>query len=78
VVISRWERTPLQVVSHLGASQSVKVDLVICRRIALARRTVACSALKLEGFRIADALQRVYHRQNLRHCHNVQLVGTYV
>jgi len=65
---------PLSSISHLGASMSATVDKVICRRIALARKTMRCS----RGLKMVDALREVYHLQNLRHFHIIQLVGTYL
>jgi serine/threonine protein kinase len=68
------DSVPLTVLSHLGASITAKVDKVLCRRIALARKTMRCS----RQWTIADALREVYHLQNLRHFHIVQLVGSYL
>jgi serine/threonine protein kinase len=68
------ETIPLTVLSHLGASVTAKVDKVLCRRIALARKTMRCS----RQWSVADALREVYHLQNLRHFHIVQLVGSYL
>jgi serine/threonine protein kinase len=65
---------PLEVLSSLGASMTAKVDKVLCRRIALARKTMRCS----RQWTIVEALQEVYHLQNLRHFHIVQLVGSYL
>jgi hypothetical protein len=65
---------PLTVLSHLGASVTAKVDKVLCRRIALARKTMRCS----RQWSVADALREVYHLQNLRHFHIVLLVGSYL
>lgn len=60
--------------SFLGASITAKVEMALCRRIALARKTVRCTRL----WTITDALQEVMHLQNLRHRHIIQLVGTYL
>jgi hypothetical protein len=65
---------PFRLISHLGASLTAKVDKVLCRRIALARKTTRCS----HKWSIADAMREVHHLQNLRHCHIVQLVGSYL
>jgi serine/threonine protein kinase len=68
------DSVPLNVLSSLGASMTAKVEKVLCRRIALARKTMRCS----RQWTIAEALQEVYHLQNLRHFHVVQLVGSYL
>jgi serine/threonine protein kinase len=68
------DSVPLTVLSHLGSSLTATVDKVLCRRIALARKTMKCS----RQWTIADALREVYHLQNLRHSHIVQLVGSYL
>jgi len=68
------ESVPLTVLSHLGASITASVDKVLCRRIAIARKVMRCS----RQWTIADALREVYHLQNLRHAHIVQLVGSYL
>jgi hypothetical protein len=68
------EQVPLTALSHLGASNTATVDKVLCRRIPLARKMMRCN----RRWTVADALREVYHLQNLRHSHIVQLVGTYV
>jgi serine/threonine protein kinase len=68
------EELPLKFMSHLGASVSATVDKVLCKRIALARKTMRCT----RKWSISDALQEVCHLQNLRHFHIIQLVGTYL
>jgi serine/threonine protein kinase len=68
------DTTPLRLISHLGASMTAKVDKVLCRRIALARKTIRCS----RQWSIADAMREMHHLQNLRHFHIVQLVGSYL
>jgi hypothetical protein len=68
------EQIPLTVLSHLGSSNTTTVDKVLCRRIAVARKVMRCN----RRWTVADALREVYHLQNLRHFHIVQLVGTYV
>jgi len=65
---------PLFSISLLGSSHTATVDKVICRRIALARKTMECNG----RWTVADALREVRHLQNLRHFHVVQLVGTYL
>jgi hypothetical protein len=74
VVYMQKDDVPLRVVSHLGASMTAKVDQVLCRRIGLARKTVRCS----RQWTIEDAMREVYHLQNLRHAHIIQLVGSYL
>ena len=65
---------PLLPMSDLGISNTAKVDKVICRRIALARKTMKCD----RRWTVADASREVYHLEKLRHFHIVQLVGTYL
>lgn len=74
VTYSATDVIPLSHISHLGSSMSASVDKVLCRRVALARKTMRCD----RRWTVADALQEVYHLQNLRHYHIVQLVGTYL
>jgi serine/threonine protein kinase len=74
VTFAPSEKVPLEVLSHLGASQTALVERVLCRRVALARKTMRCT----HNWTIADALREVYHLQNFRHFHIVQLVGTYL
>jgi hypothetical protein len=74
VTFAPEEPIPLTVLSNLGASNTATVDKVLCRRIALARKMMRCN----RRWTVADALREVYHLQNLRHVHIVQLVGTYV
>jgi serine/threonine protein kinase len=68
------DSVPLTAISSLGASIIAKVEKVLCRRIALVRKLMRCS----RQWTIADALREVYHLQNLRHAHIVQLVGSYL
>ncbi|KAH7075332.1 kinase-like domain-containing protein [Paraphoma chrysanthemicola] len=68
------DSVPVSVLCHLGASMTAKVDKVLCRRIAIARKTMRCS----RQWTVADALREVYHLQNLSHAHIIQLVGTYL
>jgi hypothetical protein len=74
VTFSATEGVPLKLLSHLGSSATAQVDKVLCRRIALARKTMRCS----RKWTIAEALREVYHLQNLSHFHIIQLVGTYL
>lgn len=65
---------PLQLEGVLGHSATALVQSVRCRRIRLAQKTINCYArLKKE-----DAINEVAHLQRLKHCHIVQVVGTYV
>jgi serine/threonine protein kinase len=65
---------PLQLEGVLGYSASALVESVRCRRIRLARETINCHArLKKE-----DAINEVTHLQRVKHCHIIQVVGTYV
>ncbi|RYO21728.1 hypothetical protein AA0111_g9589 [Alternaria arborescens] len=74
VTFSATDVIPLSHISHLGSSMCASVDKVLCRRVALARKTMRCD----RRWTVTDALQEVYHLQNLRHYHIVQLVGTYL
>jgi hypothetical protein len=74
VAFDTSESLPLVVTDQLGASLTSKVEAVLCRRITLARKTMRCT----RNWTVADALLEVYHLQNLRHRHIVQLVGTYL
>lgn len=74
VAFSPQDVVPLEHLGHLGASHTAIVEKVLCRRIALARKTMRCS----QSWTVADALREVYHLQNLRHPHIVQLVGSYL
>ncbi|KAF2105344.1 kinase-like domain-containing protein [Lophiotrema nucula] len=68
------EEVPLKVLSHLGASISATVDKVLCRRIALAKKTMRCT----RTWNITEALREVKHLHKLRHAHIVQLVGSFL
>lgn len=74
VLYAPKEEPPLKTLSHLGASNTAIVEKVLCKRIALAKKTMRCT----RTLKISDALREVYHLQNLRHFHIVQLVGTYL
>jgi serine/threonine protein kinase len=74
VTFAPGDEIPLRSVSHLGSSNAATVDKVICRRIALARKTMRCN----KRWTVADASREAYHLQNFRHFHIVQLVGTYL
>jgi hypothetical protein len=74
VTFQPTEDVPLRHLGHLGASMSATVDKVLCRRVALARKTIKCTP----RFKVADALIEVSHLQRLQHFHIVQLVGSYL
>ena len=74
VTFQPTEDVPLKHLEHLGASISATVDKVLCRRVALARKTMRCTP----RFKVADALIEVSHLQKLQHFHIVQLVGSYL
>lgn len=58
----------------LGHSGSAVVDVVRCKRIILARKTIRCNyRMKRE-----DAAKEVEHLQKLNHAHIVRMIGTYV
>lgn len=65
---------PLKMLSFLGSSNTAIVEKVLCRRIALARKSMRCN----RSLSITDALCEVVHLHNLRHFHIVQLVGSYL
>lgn len=74
VEFSRGEAIPITAISMIGQSSSATVEMVRCRRILLARKSMTCRvALKLE-----DAMNEVEHLLRLRHPHVVQLVGSYL
>jgi serine/threonine protein kinase len=74
VVFEPKEKVPLDFISHLGASATARVEMVRCRRVALARKTMRCKG----GWHPNTLLQEVSHLQSLQHFHIVQLVGTYL
>jgi serine/threonine protein kinase len=74
VTFQPTEDVPFKHLGHLGASISATVDKVLCRRVALARKTMRCTP----RFKVADALIEVSHLQKLQHFHIVQLVGSYL
>ena len=74
VTFQPTEDVPLKHLGHLGASISATVDKVLCRRVALARKTMRCTP----RFKVADALIEVSHLQKLQHFHIVQLIGSYL
>jgi hypothetical protein len=74
VTFQPTEDVPLEHLGHLGSSISATVDKVLCRRVALARKTMRCTP----RFKVADALIEVSHLQKLQHFHIVQLVGSYL
>lgn len=74
VVFEPKEEVPLEVISHLGMSRTARVEMVRCRRVALARKTMRCKGKWSRN----NVLEEVSHLQNLRHFHIVQLVGTYL
>ena len=63
----------LPVEDHLGNSATAIVESVRCRRVLLARKTVRCN----RRMKRTDALKEVQHLKKLKHCHIVQVVGTY-
>ncbi|KAF1948832.1 kinase-like protein [Byssothecium circinans] len=74
IIFQPNDEIPLATIESLGASSTAIVDRVLCRRIALARKMMRCT----RNWTISDALREVYHLQNLRHAHIVQLVGSYL
>ncbi|KAI9856806.1 MAG: hypothetical protein M1813_008743 [Trichoglossum hirsutum] len=58
----------------IGKGSTAIVDVVLCRRIRLARKSMICN----RNLTLATILHEVEHLQQLRHCHIVQLVGTYL
>lgn len=74
VVFQSKDKVPLEVLGHLGASATARVEMVRCRRVALARKTMRCKG----SWNRNNVLQEVVHLQNLQHRHIVQLVGSYL
>jgi serine/threonine protein kinase len=74
VIFLPKEDVPLTLLSHLGSSITAKVDKMLCRRVAVAKKTMRCT----RGWTITDAAREVFHLQNLRHFHIIQLVGSYL
>lgn len=68
------EEIPLTEYGLLGESGTARVEKVQCRRIFLARKSMRC----FRPLKLSEALNEVEHLQRLRHCHIVQLVGTYL
>lgn len=64
-------RTCGRVLSH---STSAFVEVVRCRRITLARKTIHCSQRR----RREDAAKEVEHLQRINDAHVVRVIGTYV
>ncbi|EKG20386.1 hypothetical protein MPH_02312 [Macrophomina phaseolina MS6] len=58
----------------LGHSANALVEVVKCKRITLARKTIRCG----RRMRREDAAKEVEHLQRLNHAHIVRVVGTYV
>ncbi|GME57781.1 kinase-like protein [Neofusicoccum parvum] len=58
----------------LGHSANAIVDVVRCKRILLARKTIRCT----QRMKREDAAREVAHLQAVNHAHVVRLVGTYV
>lgn len=59
---------------NLGHSANAIVDVVRCKRILLARKTIRCN----QRMKREDAAREVAHLQAVNHAHVVRLVGTYV
>jgi serine/threonine protein kinase len=74
VEFAKGEELPFKVLGTIGASLTATVDKVRCRRILLARKTMLCG----RRIPLQDALAEVEHLQKLRHCHIIQLVGSYL
>ncbi|OAG05230.1 kinase-like protein [Paraphaeosphaeria sporulosa] len=74
VVFEPKEQVPLEVISSLGASATARVEMVRCRRVALARKTMRCKGDWSQN----NVLSEVQHLQKFKHFHVVQLVGTYL
>jgi ankyrin repeat protein len=68
------EKLPLEVKSIIDHGATAVVDVVLCRRIKLARKSVRCNRRMTPEM----VLQEVEHLQRLRHCHIIQLVGSYL
>ncbi|KAF2019244.1 kinase-like protein [Aaosphaeria arxii CBS 175.79] len=63
----------LQVQDDLGSSNTTIVQLVRCKRIFLARKTIRCN----RNFPKSRAIEEVAHLTKLNHSHIVRVIGTY-
>jgi serine/threonine protein kinase len=76
VVFQPNDNVPLERISYLGGGATGIVEKVLCRRIALARKTIRVHRRMREGMQ--ETVREVVHLQRLRHFHLAQLVGTYL
>lgn len=59
--------------STLGCTNSAVVDIVKCKRIHLARKTIFCS----KRFTKQQAIEEVAHLEKIQHSHIIRVIGTY-
>ncbi|KAI9717007.1 MAG: hypothetical protein M1812_004942 [Candelaria pacifica] len=70
----KGEEVPLVLLSVIGHTASALVEMVLCRRVVLARKSIHCTRKMTP----AVILNEVEHLQRFRHRHIIQLVGTYL
>lgn len=59
--------------STLGCTNSAMVEIVKCKRIHLARKTIFCS----KRFTKQQAIEEVAHLEKIQHSHIIRVIGTY-
>lgn len=74
VEFEKWEKLPLEAKYVIDHGGTAVVDVVVCRRIKLARKSVRCHRKMTPEM----VLIEVKHLQQMRHCHIIQLVGSYL
>jgi serine/threonine protein kinase len=65
----------LEVQDDLGSTRTATVQSVKCRRILLARKTIACGKQTMTR---EEAIKEVSHLTRLDHAHVLRVIGTYV
>ncbi|KAF2824113.1 kinase-like protein [Ophiobolus disseminans] len=65
----------LEVHDDLGSTRTATVQSVKCRRILLARKTIACGRQTMTK---EEAIKEVSHLTRLNHSHILRVIGTYV
>ncbi len=74
VEFGKGDEVPLVLLSVIGHTASAVVEMVLCRRVVLARKSIHCNRKMTP----AVILNEVEHLQRFRHRHIIQLVGTYL
>jgi hypothetical protein len=75
VVYQREDKVFLEHISYLGSGAYGTVDKVLCRRVALARKT---TLMRRNNIRVERVMEEVLHLQKIRRFHIIQLVGSYL